>query len=114
MRLYVDEDLASKELINRLGRAGHDALTLAKGLADEGVWSVAQQHGAAVLTMNASDFIALASSEGAHAGLLVVFAEGDATRDMKPADIAEAIDRIDKRHPAGLRDMVIVVNQHRS
>ena len=114
MRLCVDEDLASKELSNRLRRAGHDIVTLVRGLADEGVWSAAQQHHAPVLTMNASDFIALASSAGAHAGLLVVFAEGDATRDMKPADIAEAIDRIDQRHPAGLRGMVIVVNQHQS
>jgi len=33
---------------------------------------------------------------------------------MKPGAIARAIDRIDKRNPASLRNVIVVVNQHRS
>jgi len=113
VRLCVDEDLASRELVNRLRRAGHHIATLRKGLPDEDVWREAQRLEASVLTMNASDFLTLSSS-GGHAGLLIVFAEGDRTRDMKPADIADAVDRIDARHPDGLRNFIGIVNHYRS
>ncbi|MBA2632263.1 MAG: DUF5615 family PIN-like protein [Chloroflexi bacterium] len=114
MRLCVDEDVRSEELLNRLRNAGHDVVILEKGLADQEVWDFAQWHDAPVLTRNADDFIGLARSGAHHAGLLIVLAEGDATRDMKPGAIARAIDRIDKRNPAGLRNVIVVVNQHRS
>lgn len=114
MRLCVDEDLRSEELLNRLRNGGHDIITVEKGLADQEVWNFAQRHDAPVLARNAADFIGLAQSGVDHAGLLVVFAEGDATRDMKPGAIVRAIERIGERHSGGLRDLIIVVNQHRS
>jgi len=114
MRPCVDEDVRSAELLKRLRNGGHDIITVEKSLADQDLWDLAQRQDAPVLTRNAADFIGLAQSGIAHAGLLVVFAEGDATRDMKPGAIARAIDRIDKRYPAGPRDLIIVVNQHRS
>lgn len=114
VRLCVDENLRSRELLNRLRLAGHDIVALEKGVTDAEVWATAQELEAPVLTMNGSDFIALGRSGGGHAGLLVVRAEGNATRDMKPGAIARAIDRIDKRYAAGLRDLIVVVNQHRS
>ena len=112
MRLCVDENLRGRELMNRLRLAGHDIVTLGPGVIDAEVWATAQEFEAPILTMNGSDFLPLARS--GHAGLLVVHAEGNATRDMKSGAIAKAIDRIDKRYPAGLRDLIVVVNQHRS
>ena len=65
MRLCVDEDLASKEMLGRLRRAGHEIVPLTKGLPDVDVWNLAQRHDAPLMTMNASDFIGLASSTSA-------------------------------------------------
>ncbi|MGQ0607507.1 MAG: DUF5615 family PIN-like protein [Chloroflexota bacterium] len=114
VRLCVDEDLRSGELLNRLRNAGHDVIALDKGLTDEEVWGFAQQHDAAVLTGNAADFTGLALTDVHHAGLLIVLAEGDATRDMTPRAIARAIERISDRHPTGLRGLTVVVNHYRS
>ncbi|MDQ3688428.1 MAG: DUF5615 family PIN-like protein [Chloroflexota bacterium] len=110
----MDEDVRSDELLNRLRASGHDIIAVDKGLADQELWDLAQQRDAPVLTRNTADFIGLAHSGVEHAGLLALFAEGNPTRDMKPGAIARAIDRIDTRYPAGLRDLIVVVNQHRS
>ena len=113
MRLVVDEDLRSKELLNRLRKGGYEIISLENGLTDQAVWDLAQRHGAPVVTRNAGDFIGLAQSGADHAGLLLVLAEGDARRDMKPGAIARAIDRIDERH-ASLGGLVVILNRYRS
>lgn len=113
MRLCVDEDLRSAELLNRLRNDGHEIVALENGLADQAVWDLAQRQQVPVLTRNAADFIGLAQSAAGHAGLLLVLAEGHATRDMKPGAIARAIGRIDERY-ANLSNHIVVVNQHRS
>ncbi|MGH2444962.1 MAG: DUF5615 family PIN-like protein [Candidatus Limnocylindria bacterium] len=113
MRLCVDEDLRSAELLNRRRKGGHEIIRIENGLTDQAVWDLAQRHDAAVLTRNAGDFIGLAQFPGHHAGLLLVLAEGDATRDMKPGAVARAIGRVDERY-ASLGDLIVVVNQHRS
>ena len=69
MRLYVDEDVASAELISRLAEAGHEILWPLRGQADSRCWRYAQEQSAVVLTMNAVDFVALAE-ESAHHGLV--------------------------------------------
>ncbi len=62
MRLLLDENLASRELTARLAAAGHDVLPPALGSSDSMVWQRAQAEGAAVVTLNAVVFLALAAA----------------------------------------------------
>lgn len=95
MRLYLDEDIASRELTSRLATAGHDVLSPLRGESDSRCWQYAQEHGATVVTMNVVDFARLAEATQGHAGLLLVYRENDPTRDMKAAAVVggQRIDR---------------------
>ena len=64
VRLYLDEDIASKELTSRLAAAGHDVLSPLRGEPDSRCWRHAQEHGATVVTMNAVARVAETYREG--------------------------------------------------
>jgi hypothetical protein len=112
VRLLLDEDIASKELVNRL-RARHEIVPISRGESDAEVWQRAQAAVAVIVTMNARDFIALARTDPEHRGLLVVYRERERERDMTFEQIAAAIDRVadDGRDLAGA---IVVLNRHRS
>ncbi len=93
MRLYLDEDIASKELVSRLS-GSPEVLVTRRGETDRRVWEQAQTDEAVVVTMNVKDFLALADRTSGHRGLLVVYRENDPRLDMRGADIAAAIDRM--------------------
>jgi hypothetical protein len=113
VRLYVDEAIASAELIARLGAAGHDVLRPIRGEADDRCWRHAQEVGAVVLTMDVVDFAALAENETRHHGLLLVYRENDATRDMTTAAVAEAVGRVAAMFPDGIAGHILTLNQFR-
>ena len=72
MRLLVDEDLASRELIARLTAAFPGEVLLPdRESSDEEVWQRAQYEGAAIITGNVVDFLALARERPEHRGLLL-------------------------------------------
>ena len=112
MRLYVDEDTASLQLISRLRAAGHSVIEPLRGTSDVRCWRHAQVKGAVVLTTNARDFAALAGT-GVHNGLLLVYRENDPTRDMTARDIASAIDRVAETYPDGISDQILTLNGFR-
>ena len=112
LRLYVDEDTASFQLITRLRAAGHVVIEPLRGMADVRCWRHAQAEHAVVLTTNARDFVALAG-KGAHHGLLLVYRENDPTRDMTAKDIASAIDRVAETYPDGIAAQVLTLNGFR-
>jgi len=111
--LYLDEDLASKELATRLAAAGHGVLTTLRGVTDDAAWAAAQENGAVVVTQNAADFLPLAAATSGHRGLIVVYREGDARKDMQIAEIAAAVDRVQGRLGASLTGKVVILNEHR-
>lgn len=111
MRLYLDENLASGELIDRLERAGHIVVRPLRGEPDERCWHEAQDHGAAVITMNAVDFVPFAEATRGHAGLLLIYRSNDRKRDMTMAAIADAIGRVVETHPSGVAGQILVLNQ---
>ena len=111
MPLYLDEDIASKELTSRLTAAGHSVIPVLKGASDEEAWKHAQELLAAVVTLDAKDFIALAEASPRHSGLLIVYREGDPIRDMSMAQIAGAINRVLERHGTDLGGQIINLNQ---
>jgi len=112
VRLYVDEDTASLQLISRLRAAGHEVIEPLRGMSDVRCWRHAQGHDAVVLTTNARDFVALAGA-GGHSGLLVVYRENDPTRDMGAGAIAAAVDRVAETYPGGIGDQVLTLNGFR-
>lgn len=112
MRLYVDEDTASLQLIARLRTAGHVVFEPLRGVSDVRCWRHAQAERAVVITTNARDFAALAAT-GAHRGLLLVYRENDPTRDMTAKDIAAAVDLVVETYPDGIANQILTLNGFR-
>ncbi|HEX9268240.1 MAG TPA: DUF5615 family PIN-like protein [Candidatus Limnocylindria bacterium] len=92
MRILVDENLDSEDLMARLRKAGHHIETLAKALDDASIWQHAQANALVVLTANPPDFESLAAATPAHHGSLLIYGEGLPRKQMRPADIAEAVE----------------------
>jgi hypothetical protein len=112
LRIYVDEDTASDQLIARLRSAGHEVLEPLRGMSDVRCWHHARAKSAVVLTTNARDSVALAEI-GAHHGLLLVYRENAPTRDMTARAIAVAVDRVAETHPDGISDQILTLNGFR-
>ncbi len=93
MRLLVDENLDSAELMARLREAGHHVETPEKGMLDLDVWRYAQEHGLVLLTADPPEFESLASATRHH-GLFVVYGERAPAKQMRAAAIASAIERV--------------------
>lgn len=111
MRLLVDEDLASRELIARLelvlpGRVSRPV----PGMPDDEVWTRAQHEGAAVLTGNVADFLAIVGTGLDHHGLLLVYRTNDPRRDLRAADIAAGVGIIVAAHPDSIDGAILVIN----
>jgi predicted nuclease of predicted toxin-antitoxin system len=113
LKLCVDEDLASKELMARLEKAGHQVSALEPGASDGALWAQAQRQQEVVVTRNAVDFARLAEGTPEHHGLLLVYAENDRTRDMRIADIADAIGKVETTYPSGIAGQVFALNPFR-
>ena len=113
MRLYLDEDIASKELTSRLAAAGHDVISPLRGESDARCWRHAQEHGATVVTMNVVDFVRLAEATEGHSGVLLVYRENDPTRDMSAASVVAAVARVVETYRHGLEGVIAVLNQFR-
>lgn len=113
MRIYLDEDLAGRELIARLTTAGHDLVPTLRGAPDPWAWQHAQTEKACVVTQNGPDFEELADTTPGHWGLLIVYLVNDPTRDMAPAQVAAAIDRVAVAMPEGVQDRVLSLNAFR-
>lgn len=111
MRILVDEDLASRELIRRLRDAfPDDILEPARETSDEEVWQRAQYEGAAILTGNVVDFLRLVTERQTHGGLLLVYRSNDRLKDLRAADIARAVRTISENNPDGIDSQVLTVN----
>jgi hypothetical protein len=113
VRLLIDEDSASKELVARLEGHSHQVVPPVRGVSDERCWDYAQGLAVPLLTMNAKHFIPLAENSGGHHGLLLVYRHNDPSRDMTAAMVATAVQRIDYAYPGGVLNLILSVNQFR-
>lgn len=115
MRILVDEDLASRELITRLVAAFRgEILSPDRETSDEEVWQRALGGGAAILTGNVVDFLALARERPEHHGLLLVYRRNDPTTDLRAADVAAGVMAIASRYPDGIDGLILAVNHFNS
>lgn len=93
--LLLDEDTQAKQLILLLKEAGHDVQTVGEaGLNDQSdtaVLDCARKEGRIVLTRNCGDFQALHRAGPAHPGILGVFQYNNPEKDLRYADIVQAI-----------------------
>lgn len=113
MRILVDENLESDDLMARLRRAGHHVESREKGTDDPPIWQYAQEHGLVVLTANPPDFEALAKATPSHRGLLVVYGEGVPRKQLRPTDIAEAVEYVREILGEKLEGHVLTLNAWR-
>lgn len=98
MRLLVDEDLRSGELMARLREAGHQLETLPTGTPDQDIWPYAQDHELILLTGNPEDFKAEAAPTPNHHGLLTVHGEHEQKKKMSAAEITAAVEYVRERY----------------
>lgn len=111
MRLLVDEDLASRELLARLELVLPGMVSRpVPGMPDDEVWRRAQLAGAAVLTGNVVDFLTIVGAGLDHHGLMLVYRTNDPSRDLHAADIAVGVSIIAAAHPDGIRGSILVIN----
>lgn len=94
MRILVDENVDSEDVMARLRKAGHHLETCPRALDDASIWRHAQDNALVVLTANPAEFESLAAAAPSHHGLLLVYGEGSPRKQMRAADIAGAIERI--------------------
>jgi|tagenome__1003787_1003787.scaffolds.fasta_scaffold18612820_1 predicted nuclease of predicted toxin-antitoxin system len=102
MRLCLDEDISSRELVQMLTKAGHHVATPLDvdlmGDSDTLQITHAVRDDRVCLTKNADDFEALHNlivlSGGSHPGVLTVRSNNNARRDMKPRQIVNAIKNV--------------------
>lgn len=120
MRLYLDDDIASRALVRLLRGSGHDVFVPAEvggaGRADAIHLTHAIRDSRAILTANHSDFedlhYLIKEARGHHAGILVIRSDNDPHRDMTPRGVSTAIKNIEAASiPLG--DQVQIVNHWR-
>ena len=99
MNLYLDDNSAKPSLLNMLRRAGHQVAVPSdfgmSGSSDPRHLASCAQQRLALITRDYDDFLDLhdlvQATQGRHAGLLVVRADNDPSRDMKDRDIVRAL-----------------------
>ena len=104
MRVYLDDDLDSNALIGLLRGEGHEVVsprdTGMRGASDEEHLIYSTAHGLVVLSANARDFLdrhsEWKSQQREHQGILLVYRENNAARDMNFHQIAKAVTRIER------------------
>jgi len=115
VKLYLDENL-SPRLAERLRDRGLDATSAHEvgnvGADDRTQLRYATQQGRAIVTADVVDFVALAedavAANAAHAGMLLIpttFQRSDL------GALADVIERVARRYPAGIADAVLMLSR---
>lgn len=102
MRLYLDDNLASQQLAQRLCSAGHDVQLPAEvgmaGKPDAAHLAHAVRDRRACLSQNYGDFQDLhdlvTAVQGHHPGILIVRQDNDPRRDLTPGGIVRALGKL--------------------
>ncbi len=120
MRLYLDEDTASRDLVRALTKAGHDVTTPRHadlmGESDTLQLTHAVREDRVCVTANARDFQQLNNlviqCGGSHPGIFTLRSDNDRRRDMKPGQVVTAIKNV-ATILSSVRNHVICLNEWR-
>ena len=100
LNLLLDEDSQGRSVVRLLREAGHNVLTVGEaGLrsrSDSQVLEFAIQKDRVLLTRNVRDFELLHHSVAIHPGILVEHQDRDPAKNMRDADIVNAITNIER------------------
>jgi Domain of unknown function (DUF5615) len=99
MNFYLDDCADDDDLVDLLMRRGHGVYTprseKIKGASDPVHLEYASAHGYALITKNPQDFRNLHDEwqvQGrTHSGILLIYLDNNASKDMEPSDIVRAI-----------------------
>lgn len=112
--MLLDEDSQAKYLVNLLRATGHDVVTVnAVGLmnrSDLVVLDHARQDERVLLTRNCHDFQELHQANSKHSGILAVYQDSDASRNMTYQAIVQAIFNLEASGYV-LEHQFVVLNQ---
>lgn len=114
LELLLDEDSQAKYLVNLLRAAGHDVLTINEaglmGQSDSFVLEYARQQGRVLLTRNCDDFEEIHQINPVHPGILAVYQNPDATKNMNYQAIVKAIANLENADYV-LENQFVILNQ---
>ena len=90
LRLLLDEDIQSHDLVGLLREAGHDVLTVneagLRGRNDERILAAAIGMNRIVMTFNADDFRDLHRADSNHSGIIAVYRHRQRSSDLTPSE----------------------------
>lgn len=120
MNCYVDDDLDSDLLLRLAGNQGHQLISPRavglRGSRDAAHLAYAVRQGLPVLSGNTGDFEVLhdltLALRGQHLGILLVYGERDARRQMRAKHIAHALTQLERKQTQ-LVNALIALNQYR-
>ena len=118
LRLYLDECISSRVLQELLVAVGHDVVgptdvnpSLA-GASDEEQLLFASHAKRAILTANPQDFKRLHNRGISHWGIIGVYQDGNAEKDMKWREIVHALANLEATG-LELKDAFVALNKYR-
>ncbi len=105
LNLYLDDCANAHLLADLLRQAGHTVTRPVDvglvGQDDDVHLAFAAMNQLALLTKNPADFLALHMTNPLHSGILAVYQDNDATRDMTDAEIVKAIRNLEEAAALG-------------
>ena len=105
LNLYLDDCANSDLLADLLRQAGHRVVRPVdanlEGEDDEAHFAFAATNDLAIITKNPSDFEDLHDLDPAHSGILAVYQDNDASRDMSDAEVVKAISNLEAAERSG-------------
>ncbi|MBX9879919.1 MAG: DUF5615 family PIN-like protein [Candidatus Obscuribacterales bacterium] len=119
LKLLLDEDSQSRQLVILLTKDGHDVLTVNDaGLAsksDKEIFEFAIKKKRIILTSNCRDFLLLAqeyvNASKRYPGLFLVYKDNKRGKDMSRAEIAKAIANVESAG-LSLQSEIITLNHY--
>ncbi len=119
LRLYLDDCANDTELRALLQAAGHTVVIPADvgtaGQEDDVHLRYAIDQNLVLVTMNTGDFADLHHANPQHPGIVLIYQDNDAAREMRNADIVQAIALLAQAYQGiGLANELHVLNRWRS
>lgn len=116
MKCYVDDDLDSDLLLQLATAQGHELISPRKaglrGTRDATHLAFAVGQGVPILSGNTGDFEALhelaQALRGRHFGILLVYGERDARRQMKAAQIVSALTKVENSQQSLVNELIVL------
>lgn len=116
MKIYLDENMASERLVQLLKKNGFEVATPwennLSGAPDRSHFEFCKKKKFPLLTKDAADFLLIHQESSHHEGIIAVYEEGVAQKNMSVVDIFWALQNLVKREP-NLENHYFVLNQYR-